>query len=167
MKSLYLAMLCFILCTLASNNLKAQYPFRPQNAQNYINGTIGEERGGRSRYHYGLDFAAPDGTNVYCIETGPLRKKDGASFAIGTYGYIHVIPNTVTKQINGTIITAGTLIGTVQNGKEHVHLQRATQNFSDGTDQSNITAWEDQTFEWINPILELNPFSDNASPRIQ
>jgi murein DD-endopeptidase MepM/ murein hydrolase activator NlpD len=106
MRPLYLAMLCLLVDIVLSNKAKAQYPYLPQNTQKYINGTIGEERGGRNRYHYGLDFAAPDGSNVYCIETGPLRKKDGASFAIGTYGYIHVERNANTNAANGTIIKA-------------------------------------------------------------
>ncbi len=149
------------------SSLNAQYPYLPQNTQKYINGTIGEERGNRQRYHYGLDFAAPDETNVYAIETGPKRKKDNASFAVGTYGYIHVIATDAIDSLpNGSIIQAGTLIGTVQMGTGHVHLQRATENIYRGDPKARPHSWEDNTFTWINPLLGLSPLVDNAAPRI-
>ncbi len=68
----------------------AQYPLLPQNQQHYINGFIGEERGGRQRYHYGLDMATPDGTDVYSIDQGIFNQVAGFC-AIGNYAYVHVI----------------------------------------------------------------------------
>ncbi|MBX2890543.1 MAG: hypothetical protein KF734_06420 [Saprospiraceae bacterium] len=112
----------------------AQYPLLPQDQQHYINGTVGEERQGRQRYHYGLDMAAPDGTPVYSIEAGTIRKL-GASVAIGHYGYVHVVN---CPYANGEMVQANVLIGYIQGGQRHIHLQQSTNDLAD------ITGFEEQ-----------------------
>lgn len=134
----------------------AQYPLDPQDQQHYINGTVGEERQGRQRYHYGLDMAAPDGTAVYSIEAGIIRRF-GAGVAIGHYGYVHVVN---CPYDNGDMVLANVLIGYIQNGQRHVHLQQSTN------DLAAITGFEEQDgTPWINPIGHLNPF-DTVVPNI-
>jgi hypothetical protein len=134
----------------------AQYPLAPQAQQHYINGTVGEERGGRNRYHYGLDMAAQDGTPVYSIEAGTIRRF-GAGVAIGHYAYVHVVNCPYN---NGDVVQANELIGYIQNGQRHVHLQQST------SDLSAITGFEEQDgTPWINPISHLNPI-DNVIPEI-
>ena len=115
--------LCVLM--LSAQTVFAQYPLLPQNQQQYINGTIGEERGTRNRYHYGLDMAAPVGTPVYSIEAGTLTK-GGSSVAIGHYGYVHVVNCPFN---NGDWVAANVLIGYVQNIRyPHVHLQQSTND---------------------------------------
>ena len=90
----------------------AQYPLLPQNQQHYINGTIGEERGGRTRYHYGLDMATANGTLVYSIETGTFNAVNGA-VAIGHYAYVHTV-NHPSNFVDGvTQVPANAHIGSV------------------------------------------------------
>ncbi|MFN0216680.1 MAG: hypothetical protein ACKVT2_20670 [Saprospiraceae bacterium] len=135
----------------------AQYPLLPQHQQHYINGTIGEERGGRTRYHYGLDMATANGTLVYSIEAGTFNAVNGA-VAIGHYGYVHTV-NHPSNFVDGvTQVPANAHIGSVT--QEHVHLQQSTG------DLTNITGFEEQNqTAWINPIGNLNPI-DNVAPDI-
>lgn len=135
----------------------AQYPLLPQDQQHYINGTIGEERAGRNRYHYGLDMAAPNGTAVYSIESGIYNWVSG-SVTIGHYAYVHVV-NHPSDWIDGqTYVEANEFIGVVTQG--HVHLQQSTD------DLTNITGFEEQNqTPWINPIGHLNPV-DEVAPDI-
>ncbi len=135
----------------------AQYPLLPQHQQHYINGTIGEERGGRTRYHYGLDMATGNGTAVYSIEAGIFNAVNGA-VAIGHYGYVHTI-NHPSNLVDGvTQVPANAYIGSVTQG--HLHLQQSID------DLTNITGFEEQNqTAWINPIGGLNPV-DNVAPRI-
>ena len=104
----YFQIIFFFFC--AVSHIYAQYP-----CQNCIVGNIGEERHNlqgepvRNRYHYGIDFSQTNNTVVTAIETGPLRKSSGNKFAIGTYGYVHVIPNDkITKGRNDDIIQTTT-----------------------------------------------------------
>lgn len=141
----------------------SQYPLLPQSVQHDIVGVVGELRGGGSRYHYGLDFSAADGTNVYAINTGPLRKLNGA-VAIGEFGYIHVTPtSTINALPNGTVVTSGTVLGQIYTPDlgDHVHLQKANVDIYG----SAATSWETGGI-WINPINNLAPFSDSESPVI-
>jgi len=134
----------------------AQYPLLPQDQQHEIGGTVGEERGlaPRTRYHYGLDMFRVNGTPVYSIEAGILRRV-GAAVAIGHYGYVHVV-NCPFQ--NGDWVDANTLIGEVTAG--HVHLQQSTDVLA------NINGFEEQDgTPWINPIGHLNPV-DNVAPDI-
>lgn len=171
MKTIKLILSIYFLSSLIFiENGYCQYPFHPTNTQHKIAGTIGEERGGRNRFHYGLDFPNPVGTDVYSIESGPLRKKADGSFAIGRFGYIHVDQNSYIKGlVSGNVVPAGVLIGTLQKlkvpGSEHVHLQEATTNIYSLTNSGPNFAWEDQTFNWINPILSRQPV-DNVTPMI-
>lgn len=154
MNNTQILLLCVLMLTVQT--VFAQYPLLPQNQQHYINGTVGEERGGRNRFHYGLDMAAPDGTPVYSIEAGTLRKL-GASVAIGQYGYTHVVNCPFQT---GDWVAANVLIGYIQNGQRHIHLQQSTN------DLAGITGLEEQDgTPWINPIAHLNPV-DNVAPDI-
>jgi len=101
----------------------AQYPLLPQNQQPYINGTVGEERGGRNRYHYGLDMASPNGTPVYSIEAGTYNAVNGA-LAVGHYAYVHVINHPPAWVDEVTPVEANQFIGEVT--AQHVHLQQST-----------------------------------------
>ncbi len=83
-----------------------QYPFLPQNQQHYINGTVGEERGNRQRYHYGLDFAKAQNTKVYAIESGIFHIVNG-SCTVGHFGYVHV---TNHQKIEGDSVTIGIIL---------------------------------------------------------
>lgn len=147
------------LLALTARLVFAQYPLLPQNQQHYINGTIGEERGGRTRYHYGLDMAAPDGTNVYSIEAGTFNSLNGG-VAVGHYAYVHTV-NPPANLVDGvTQIVVGTHIGSIMAGQGHVHMQRSSG------DLTNITGFEEQNqTAWINPVAALNPL-DNVAPDI-
>jgi len=135
----------------------AQYPLLPQNQQHYINGTVGEERGGRNRYHYGLDMASPNGTPVYSIEAGTYNAVNGA-VAVGHYAYVHVINHPPAWVDEVTPVEANQFIGEVT--AQHVHLQQSTG------DLTNITGFEEQNqTAWINPIGNLNPL-DIVAPDI-
>ena len=78
------------------NNIEARctYPFSNQAHQHRISGTVGEARGGTSRFHYGLDFnvlGGTRGTEVYSIEPGCLLKvTDNAEFPDGRQIYFQV-----------------------------------------------------------------------------
>lgn len=148
--------------------MHAQYP-----CNGCIFGNIGEERHNpdrgeapRDRYHYGVDFGQGNGTDVVAIETGPLRKSSGNKFAIGTYGYVHVIPNEkITKGINGDIIQQGTIVGKITSG--HLHLQRAsTHIYSSPNNTGNIGRIESTNdIDWINYISDVGR-SGAATPVI-
>lgn len=147
----------------------AQYP-----CNGCIYGNIGEERHNpdkgetpRARYHYGVDFGQANGKDVVAIETGPLRWDQGKTkFAIGTYGYVHVIPNDFLKsKENGYIIQQGTIIGTITSG--HLHLQRAsTQIYSSPNNTGDIRSIESTNdIDWINYISDIGR-SGAATPVI-
>lgn len=141
----------------------AQYPLFDQANQHEISGCIGELRGGGTRYHYGIDFPASDGTEVYAISTGPLRKLNGAN-SVGEFGYIHISPTSIINALaDGTIISSGTKLGEVYtpNYGDHLHLQKASVNIFGST----ATTWEDGGI-WINPLIGLTPFIDNQTPTI-
>jgi hypothetical protein len=150
--------LSLIILVLVSQYTFSQYPLLPQNQQHSISGTIGEERGGRSRYHYGLDLDADNGTIVYSIEAGTCNITGSSGVAIGHYAYAHVTNHPSTWIDEVTWVPANTRIGSVIQG--HVHLQQSTG------DLTNITGFEEQNqTEWINPIGILNPL-DNVAPDI-
>jgi hypothetical protein len=153
-----------VLFTLIKLCLNAQttYPYSPQNQQYHITGTIGEERGARGRYHYGLDFndVTQNVTPVFAIEGGIYYSHAG-SVVVGHFAYIHV--NGLQSLVSGvTNITAGQQIGIVGSAPEgpHVHLQQGTSLLG------NITGFESTNIVWVNPITMLNPFADNATPRV-
>lgn len=139
-----------------------QSPLAPQNQQPAeIGGTVGEERGSRNRYHYGLDITAAIGTPAYAIESAIYNNVKG-SVAIGHFAYVHVINHPEEWEDNGqTWVNAGDFIGYVGDVTHgHVHLQQSP------VDLSLITGFEEQNnIEWVNPIGHINPI-DNVKPDI-
>jgi hypothetical protein len=109
---------------LFTTSLPAQlWPLNPQNTQYPIVGTIGEDRGSRSRFHKGCDIAKSAGTVVVSIEDGIVSSRGGASLCVGTYCYIHVVP--LPSLVLGDTISTGDTIGVIQNiTNQHIHLQK-------------------------------------------
>lgn len=93
--------------------LLGQYPLYPQDGQHYINGTVGEERAVRRRYHYGVDMAAPNGMEVYAIEAGIFNQVGSNAVAIGRFCYVHVTDHPSTWRDGITWVEANQYIGKV------------------------------------------------------
>ncbi|MEO0273024.1 MAG: T9SS type A sorting domain-containing protein [candidate division WOR-3 bacterium] len=150
--------LFYLFLVMPTEFLLGQYPLYPQDRQHYINGSVGEERGVRRRYHYGVDMAAPNGTEVYAIEAGIFNKVGSNAVAIGRFCYVHVTDHPSSWRDGITWVESNQYIGKVIQG--HVHLQESTEDLTD------ITGFEEQDgTPWINPIGHLNPF-DTVAPNI-
>ncbi len=156
MNKLIKPVLLIQLCNLFIPDLFSQYPFENANIQHFINGTVGEERGGRTRYHYGIDFQKPGGTHVHAIEGGILKLVSGYP-AISHFGYLHVI--NLKYRLN-EFVPAGAYIGDVSYSDRHLHLQQNSENLSSGPPNS----WDGNG--WLNPISYLDP-DDQSAPRIE
>lgn len=146
---------------LFTSSLTAQrWPLNPQNIQYPIVGTIGEDRGSRTRFHKGCDIAKSAGTVVVSIEDGIVSSRGGASLCVGTYCYIHVVP--LPSIVLGDTISNGDTIGVIQNiTYQHIHLQK-TDSLYNRIPNVNV-----DTILWANSLNFLSPFVDNSTPDVQ
>jgi hypothetical protein len=165
----YAQTILFCLLFLDKEILSAQYPIAPMTQQSYISGTVGEEREGRDRYHYGLDFRAAATTRVHAVEAGTLRRVSGSMCSVGNRLYIHVTnvqlkPEEVSKQVG-----QGEYICDVAMGEHpHLHLQQSSNALSN---DFRSAQYEDYNIGWVNPLNSyalgnLGNFQDTERPRI-
>jgi hypothetical protein len=161
---LHPAAFLFFLLNINSNLFSQQWPIAPQNQQHSIAGTVGEDRGGQTRWHKGTDVSGSSGTNVLAIEGGTFNALEtGNEVCVGTYCFTHVIPNpNLTDGVS--VILAGDIIGTIQQQtNQHIHLQRSDAN----TINITVNAYNNDNVNWINPLNNgLTPFQDNIDPEI-
>jgi len=77
----------------------------------------------RFRFHNGVDIAAPDGTPVYAVISGIVKKIDDQALAIVGVGrsidYFHIDPLVVDGQ---HVKALRTVLGFIAKGFGHVHL---------------------------------------------
>jgi murein DD-endopeptidase MepM/ murein hydrolase activator NlpD len=107
--------------------------------------------GALSAFHFGVDIAAPDGTPVYSVSSGYVRRH-AADVTVRkpstgrTFGYWHIHPLVRT----GQHVRVHQLLGTVLNGWGHVHFAESV----DGV--------------YRNPLRRgaLQPFTDRTNPTV-
>ena len=122
-----------------------------------LRGSIDAHGNNPLSFHSGIDIQASDGTPVYAIEPGEVRRTSATAIAVGTpwatasaplvFGYWHIDPVVVDLQYVGF----HQLIGYVHPGAGHVHLS------------------ERRFGRYVNPLRSggITPYSDFQRPVIR
>jgi hypothetical protein len=143
------------------------WPVAPFDQQHPIRGMFGDPRTnfhaeptlaglmtgpGSFSFHQGVDIAAADGTNVYPVATGVVKKIKGQGMIVAcdngrAFEYEHVHPQVVAGQ---RVVAGQTVLGPIIAPAGHVHLTQL-----DGTGS-------------VNPLGPngLKPFRDTTVPQV-
>jgi hypothetical protein len=87
----------------------------------FTNGAVGP---GTFQFHNGIDISAPDGTEVYPVESGIVRLISGEAVAVTTpsgrtFQYFHIIPTVISGE---HVYAQRSVLGYIRAGAGHVHL---------------------------------------------
>ncbi len=143
------------------------WPVKPFDRAHPIRGAFGDPRtvfdgassaktvlaaDGRFSFHHGVDISAPDATPVYAVASGTVVRTHGNRVTVDCgngriFEYWHLEPATRV----GRHAEAGkTLLGYIQEKREHVHLRHIEAGRS------------------VNPVAgnRLTPYSDSTVPEV-
>ncbi len=113
--------------------------------------TILQGRGGFS-FHQGLDISAPDGSPVYAVSSGTVVRARGGRVTVDcgngrSFQYWHIDP---AARVGQHAVAGKTLLGFVQQKREHVHLTHLERNRA------------------VSPLASgrLTPYRDSTVPQV-
>jgi hypothetical protein len=146
------------------------WPLKPFDRQHPVRGLLGDPRigdqGGKS-FHFGVDVAALDGTEVYAVNPGRISL-DGENITVvevegeREHSYWHVVP--VVR--DGSHVVRGALLGHIAAGWGHVHLaERRGDAYWNPLRPGAMTPYEDYGDPVISQIVTSAP-ADNLSGQI-
>ncbi len=144
------------------------WPVKPFTSEHPVRGNFGDPRtvfhvppttegalygGGSFQFHFGVDIAAPDGTQVYPVASGKVSTRTtdwvGISCSDGrSFQYWHISP---AVRVGDHVTAFKTVLGRILPGAMHVHFT------------------EIQGGRPVNPLQpgHLTPYTDREAPRIQ
>ncbi len=144
------------------------WPVKPFTSEHPVRGNFGDPRtvfnvppttegalsgGGSFQFHFGVDIAAPDGTQVYPVASGTVstRTADWVGVACSdgrSFQYWHISP---AVRVGDRVTAFKTVLGRILRGAMHVHLT------------------EIRGGRPVNPLQpgHLTPYTDREAPRIQ
>ena len=137
-----------------------QWPIEGFNVQHRIVGTLGEPRGGGSRFHAGVDIkdtSTVEGTPVYTVQSGTVSHGGSGQnlyVRIGAIYYIHVKDRVAV----GSSVATGDYIckvGPYSASSPHLHFQVGTNGSSNSDNplhSSNLTPFSELTAPSITTV---------------
>lgn len=141
----------FILCFCSGTTHAYPWPLDDQDSQHSVGATCGEARSPSEstphvRFHKGLDMAGADGTDVFSVAAGRVsfggQGTANAYIKVGEYVYIHTDNYQYSAEEDAE---AEVHIADIMSN--HLHFQHV---FTGGH----------------NPLLHLEPFTDNTRPSL-
>ena len=152
------------LCTAGRRPGSYPWPLKPFGEQHPIRAFFGDPRtifrsagdahAGTFSFHNGVDIVADDGTSVYPVVSGTVTRVGPDEISVSSeagariFQYWHLVPRV---HLHGHVRAQKTVLGTVQQGRGHVHLSEI----------------EDGVVE--NPLQpgHLTPYRDNTAPSVE
>jgi peptidase M23-like protein len=151
----------------ASGNAWAYpWPVKPFNKQHAVRANFGDPRTvfqlplfqdgidgpGDFNFHNGIDISAPDGTPVYPVLSGTVKKIEALEVSVDTpenrtFQYVHIVP---IVHVGQQVVAKRTVVGYVARTYGHVHL----------TELRGTQVW--------NPLAKggIAPYRDTIKPTI-
>jgi len=142
------------------------WPVKPFNKQHAVRANFGDPRTifqmplfqggidgpGDFNFHNGIDISAPDGTAVYPVVSGTVRRLQPLELSVETadgrtFQYVHIVP---VVQLGDQVVARHTIVGYVARTYGHVHL----------TELRGTHVW--------NPLAKggVGPYRDTIKPTI-
>jgi hypothetical protein len=152
-------LLIFIVIFTKGSLSQVVWPLSPQNQQHPVVGSVGEYRTSDNRFHKGTDVSGTG--QAYSINSGTvtlISNKGGEyeKIIIGNVTYYHV--NSGSYIAEGSTVSIGQVIGTVNAGMAHVHIEQTDVNFF----SHKLFPYVDA----INPIINYAEFRRNGANKI-
>jgi hypothetical protein len=131
------------------------WPVKPFDRQHPVRAFLDDPRigaHGSRAFHFGIDVAAPDGTDVYAVEPGILYLSHGSLAVVSgpshEFGYWHVKAARGLREHQ--IVHRHQLLGTILPGWTHVHFAERVGR------------------DYVNPLRPggLGPYTDPVPPTI-
>jgi hypothetical protein len=138
------------------------WPVKPFYRAHPVRGNFGDPRtvfwglepdaalGGSFNFHNGIDISARDGTAVYPVVSGRVRRAGGEKVIVSAgrrvFQYWHVLPAVVAGE---RVVADETVLGHILRGRRHVHL----------TELDNHRV--------VNPLRHVEPYADHEPPVIR
>jgi murein DD-endopeptidase MepM/ murein hydrolase activator NlpD len=147
------------------------WPVRPFHKPHPIRGAFDDPRfhlggeGALSSFHFGVDIVARDGTPVYAVAPGFVRRHGDSDVIVHrpngrAFGYWHVLPIVH----NGQHVRLHQLLGYVQPGWGHVHFAESMDGvYRNPLRKGALTPFRDRTKPTVASIRLLTPGGADVS----
>lgn len=158
---------------LAAGAAAYPWPLRPFNKMHPLRAAfddpryhLGTNESALSAFHFGVDIAAKDGTRVYAVTPGFVRRySDHVTVrrpATGrAYGYWHIHPAVHT----GQHVRLHQFLGTIRKGWGHVHFAESIDgSYRNPLRKGALTPFRDRTKPKVDMIGFVGPSGENIDP---